>query len=190
MKNICVISVFDRTRQLRAKTHHIVKYKQKTLHSRITKWADWIPELTAYTVPMECWNHSCRNWFWFISLHRNSPRMCSVFECSLFRWHWPEFHRNSLYPVSTCLAKECQVQSRRREHLCWGKFSAMGINEWVASCWVGMLGERNFVDIRVQKLVIQLGDSDISSVVHLVERNRTVPMTSAVMKICILEVAA
>jgi len=59
----------------------------------------------------------------------------------------------------------------------------------VASSWVGILGERNFVDIRVQKLVIQLGDSDINSVVHLVERNRTVPMNYEVMKICILEVA-
>lgn len=59
----------------------------------------------------------------------------------------------------------------------------------MASSWVGILGERNFVDIRVQKLVIQLGDSDINSVVHLVERNRTVPMNYEVMKICILEVA-
>ena len=59
----------------------------------------------------------------------------------------------------------------------------------MASCWVGVLGERIFVDIRVQKLVIQLDDSDINSVVHLVERNRSVPMNSEVMKICILEVA-
>ena len=60
----------------------------------------------------------------------------------------------------------------------------------MASCWVVILEERNFVDIRVQKLVSQLGDGGINSVVHLVERNRTVPMNSEVMKICILEVAA
>lgn len=60
----------------------------------------------------------------------------------------------------------------------------------MASCWVGILGERNFIDIRVQNLVIQLDDSDINSVVHLVERSRTVHMNSKVMKICILEVAA
>jgi hypothetical protein len=60
----------------------------------------------------------------------------------------------------------------------------------MASCWVVILGERNFVDIRVQKLAMQLGDSDINSLVHLVERNRTVPMNTEVMRICILEVAA
>lgn len=64
-----------------------------------------------------------------------------------------------------------------------------GINEWRPVGWA-YLGERNFVDIRVQKLVVQLGDSDINSVVHLMERNRTVPMNYEVMKICILEVAA
>jgi hypothetical protein len=136
-----VYTISNRTRQLRAKPHHILTYKQKTPHIQLTKWANWLPELTAYPVPTECWKHSCRNWFWFVSLHRNSPRMCSVFECSPFRWHWPEFHRNSLYPVATWLAKECHVQSGRCEHLWREKFSAVGINEWRPVGWAYLRNE-------------------------------------------------
>lgn len=132
---------------------------------------------------MKCWNHSYTNWFWFISFHRNSARIHSVFEYSLFHLRWPQFRRNNVDTFTTCLKKECQVQRRRCERLCWEKFSAVGINEWRPVVWT-YLDERNFVDVRVEKLAIRLSDCDINPVMYRVKRNETVPVNFDVIKIC------